>query len=207
MSQMKYHLLILPSFLVLAFLGCQYSKPENNRKQRFSTYHIPEDSIVFKNDIHSDVNFRKLLLQIDSATTNSKFIINNPIAEEIKKKGRPMIPLLMKHFADTTETSIYSECIGRDLRLGEVAFIITESIDFMPLFLVTGIQNCLLTFCEDNPNAIEYYFPKEFENERLSSYASNYEDWYYSEDRKEELKQEEKERKHFKKRLKTVRFD
>lgn len=29
----------------------------------------------------------------------------------------------------------------------------------MPYFVLTGMQNCLLEFCENNPNLIEYYLP------------------------------------------------
>lgn len=155
----------------------------------------------------SDANFRELLQSIDSATTNSKSITDNSIANSIQERGRPMLPLLMKHLSDTTETCIYSDCIGRNLRLGEVVFTILESVDGIPYFLITGIENCTLTFCDDNPNGIEYYFPAEFDSKRLSRYASNYEEWYYSADREEKLKQEEKERRYFRKSLKTKRFN
>ncbi|MFX1621386.1 hypothetical protein JZ972_11070, partial [Riemerella anatipestifer] len=61
-------------------------------------------------------------------------------------------------FTNSTLTNVKSECQKRNLTKGEIAIIIADQIEKMPYALLTGVQNCLLEFCENNPNWIEYYF-------------------------------------------------
>ena len=67
--------------------------------------------------------------------------------------------MLSDFFSDSILTQVKSECNERSLNKGEIAIILADHIDRMPYALLTGVQNCLLEFCEDNPNLVEYYLP------------------------------------------------
>ena len=92
-------------------------------------------------------------------TENSKGIIKTEQAKKIIAFGEKSLPILAEFFTDSTQTRIKSECHSRNLIKGEIAIIMADQIDRMPYALLTGVQNCLLEFCKDNPNLIEYYLP------------------------------------------------
>lgn len=75
-----------------------------------------------------------------------------------KEYGKKSLVYLAKFFDIPTITKVYSDCHKRFLTKGEVAIIIADQIERMPYFELTGIQNCTLTYCDDNSNLIEYYF-------------------------------------------------
>ena len=52
----------------------------------------------------------------------------------------------------------------------------------MPYFTVTGIQNCLITFCENNPNLIEYYL-WSIKRDGTEQFKEKYLAWLGSDDR------------------------
>ncbi|WP_225037366.1 hypothetical protein [Winogradskyella sp. SM1960] len=122
------------------------------------------------------------LLNIIAKTENSKEIIKTNQAEKIKAFGENSLITLADFFTDTTLTKVKSECHNRNLTKGEIAIIMADRIESMPYFTVTRIQNCTLTFCENNPNIIEYYFS-------INNYLNNkefkerYVEWLFSEDR------------------------
>lgn len=98
--------------------------------------------------------FNKILL-----TKNSKEISQSSSFVILQKKyGKSSLVYLAKFFDILTKTNVYSDCHNRFLTKGEIAIIIADQIDRMPYFELTGIQNYTLTYCDANPNQIEYYF-------------------------------------------------
>lgn len=61
--------------------------------------------------------------------------------------------------------------------------VMADHIEMMPYALLTGLQNCILTFCEENPNRIEYYFDA-IEVMSRSRFRTNYLTWLNSKTRK-----------------------
>ncbi len=92
-----------------------------------------------------------------SETENSKGIIKTEQAEKIKEFGEKSLIVLAEFFTDSTLTKVKSDCHNRNLTKGEIAIIIADRIEGIPYFTVFRIQNCTLTFCENNPNRVEYY--------------------------------------------------
>jgi len=45
----------------------------------------------------------------------------------------------------------------------------------MPYARLTGVQNCQMTYCENNHNFIEYYFPFI---ENISEFQTKFQKWY-----------------------------
>ncbi|OJW36658.1 MAG: hypothetical protein BGO54_12590 [Sphingobacteriales bacterium 46-32] len=52
-----------------------------------------------------------------------------------------------------------------------------DTIDKMPYFLLTGIQNCIPTFCADNLNNIEYYLNTIKERKEINAFSEKYRKW------------------------------
>ncbi|WP_272151344.1 hypothetical protein [Tenacibaculum aiptasiae] len=125
----------------------------------------------------SDIN--NLLDEI-SKIENSKEITNTKEAKKLLEYGSSTLPILAELFTDETRTSINSDCHNRNLNKGEVAIIIADKIHSMPYFILTGFQNCLMTFCEGNPNLIEYYFPKIIDL-GVDNFQKKYNKWLLSE--------------------------
>jgi hypothetical protein len=95
---------------------------------------------------------------LDSIMTvkNSKDIAKT-FAPAIAPYNKKTLPVLATFFADSTATNVYSDCLERKLSRGELAIIVADLNESMPYYKVTGVQNCILEFCEGNPNLIEYY--------------------------------------------------
>ena len=128
----------------------------------------------------SDIN---LLLNGIAETEDSKGIIKTEQAEKIIYFGEKALPILANIFTNSTLTKIKSECQERNLTKGEVAIILADKIEMMPYAKLTGIQNCLLTFCKDNPNFIEYYLNSIKKNE-IEVFKIKYIEWLTSSERK-----------------------
>ena len=120
------------------------------------------------------------LLEID----NSKDIATTPQAKQIIQYGDKMLPILAVYFSDTTHTKIKSECQNVYLTKGEVAIILADRIELMPYATLTGVQNCILDFCKNNSNLIEYYL---FAIRRVGAitFQKKYAEWLVSKDRTE----------------------
>ena len=116
--------------------------------------------------------------------TNSKEIIQTSGAKILISSGPKVINQLVKQFSDSTRTNVYSDCQNRFLRKGDIAVIIADHIEPMPYTRLTGIQNCLFKFCENNPNRIEYYLYAITEN-RFVDFQSAYLSWLNSNERKQ----------------------
>ena len=100
----------------------------------------------------------ELLLNEIAKIENSTQIIKTEQTQEILAYGEKSLPMLAELFTDSALTTITSECNNRVLTYGELAIIIADSIKRTPYAFLTGVQNCTLEFCENNPNLIEYYF-------------------------------------------------
>ncbi|HHC79349.1 MAG TPA: hypothetical protein ENK46_05665 [Flavobacteriia bacterium] len=123
------------------------------------------------------------LLNLISKTVDSKKIIETAPAKKLIAYKEKVLPLLAEFFTDTTQTKVISTCQKRNLTKGELAIIIADNIELMPYFEITGVQNCLLTFCEKNPNLIEYYL-WAIQQRRPKSFQKKYIAWLASEERK-----------------------
>ncbi len=122
------------------------------------------------------------LLNKISKKENSKEIKNTDEAKKFIEYGWKLLPMLSEVFTDQTETNVSSECVNRKLTKGEIAIIISDLIEGMPYAKITGVQNCTLTFCEDNPNLIEYYLDF-IKNDGIEKFQTKYNLWLTSEER------------------------
>jgi len=122
------------------------------------------------------------LLNGISETENSKEITKTEQAKKIIAFGENSLTTLAEFFTDTTLTKVKSECQERNLTKGEIAIIMADRIEGMPYFTVTGIQNCLITFCENNPNLIEYYL-WAIKRDGTENFKEKYLAWLESDDR------------------------
>lgn len=134
------------------------------------------------------------LLNGISKTTNSKEIIKTEQAKKIIAFGEKSLPILVQFFSDTTLTKVKSECHERNLTKGEIAIIMVDQIDRMPYNALTSVQNCLLEFCKDNPNLIEYYFPWIHHNGYFE-FKKKYKNWLSEDWIKRAKGKERRERK------------
>ncbi|WP_299892522.1 hypothetical protein [uncultured Lacinutrix sp.] len=122
------------------------------------------------------------LLNGISETENSIGITKTEQAKKIIAFGENSLIILAEFFTDSTLTKVKSECQKRILTKGEIAIIIADRIEGMPYFTITGIQNCTMTFCENNPNLIEYYLWDSKKNE-TEKFKEKYLVWLESDDR------------------------
>ena len=125
--------------------------------------------------------FSKLLYEI--SIENSIDIITSNEAKKIISHTEKSLPILADLFMDTTKTNIKSDCLKRFLTRGEIAIIIADRIERMPYFKLTGMQNCTLEFCKNNPNVIEYYL-NFVEKDKAKSFSEKYKIWLRSAERK-----------------------
>lgn len=122
------------------------------------------------------------LLSLAGNTKDSREIVNSPATKEIMKYGEDALKLLAEFFTDKTPTSTKSECQKRDLVKGDLAIIIADRIEVMPYALLTGIQNCTMESCDNNPNFIEIYL-SAIKRDGYEEFRLKYLDWLKSEGR------------------------
>jgi hypothetical protein len=122
------------------------------------------------------------LLNRISQIKNSKDITTTEQATKIIAFGENTLTILAEFFTNSTPTKVKSECQERHLTKGEIAIIIADRIEQMPYFTLTGIQNCLANFCENNPNLIEYYL-WAIKRDGIEKFKEKYLTWLESEDR------------------------
>jgi len=175
--------------------------------------------IVFTIVLSPNLSFSQTKSEIDallngiSETENSIGITKTEQAHKIIAFGEKALTTLAEFFTDSTLTKVRSECQKRNLTKGEIAIIMADHIEGMPYFTITGIQNCTLTFCDNNPNLIEYYLWESKKNE-IEKFKEKYLVWLESDDRiewtplldfksKKARKKEIRQRKREKKREKT----
>ena len=123
----------------------------------------------------NEMEIDSLLNRIAEAE-NSKAISKTEQAKYIMSFGENSLPILSDFFTDSTSTKVYSECQERKLTKGELAIIIADRIQTMPYFRITGVQNCLLTYCDNNANWIEYYL-WAIQREGVEKFRDKYRDW------------------------------
>ncbi|WP_271765971.1 hypothetical protein [Aquimarina algiphila] len=137
----------------------------------------------------SEIN---LLLNGISEMENSIEITKSEHAKKIIAYGEKSLLVLSHFFTDSTLTYVKSECKNRILTKGELAIIMADRIERMPYFTITGIQHCTMTFCDNNPNIIEYYLGYNKKN----AFKERYVEWLYSKERLKRVKgKARKERK------------
>ena len=145
------------------------------------------------------------LLNGISKIENSKEITKTEQAQKLIKYSWRILPTLAEFFTDQTPTNIKSECQDRILKKGELAIILADRIEGMPYLKLTGMQNCILTFCDKNPNLVEYYLPA-IVAQGMPEFKEKYNEWLASDERidwtpmlnynsKKELRKIKRERK------------
>ncbi|MFS4494493.1 hypothetical protein [Maribacter sp. 2308TA10-17] len=175
-------------------------------------------TILFAILLNFNVGLSQTLPEIDSLLNgiseieNSKGITKTGQAEKIIAFGESSLTTLAEFFTDTTITKVKSECQERNLTKGEIAIIMADRIEGMPYATITGVQNCLLTFCTGNVNLIEYYL-WAIKDSGMENFKEKYKKWLLSDDRiewrplidyktKKERKKEIRKRKREKRRAK-----
>ncbi len=131
--------------------------------------------------------FDKLINEI--SVENSIGIITTKESKQIISYGEKSLTLLAEFFPDGTLTNIKSDCLERNLTKGEIAIILADGMQRMPYAKLTGMQNCLLEFCKNNPNLIEYYFPF-IQKDNAKLFTKKYRDWLKSTERKSKRKKQ-----------------
>ncbi len=124
------------------------------------------------------------LLEVIGKTKQSKFIVETSETKQIMTYKETVLSILADFFTDSTLVNTNSICNNRILTKGELALIIADRIEPMPYFTLTGIQNCLLTFCENNPNLIEYYLDF-IRRDGKKNFQLKYSNWLMSDERKD----------------------
>lgn len=123
------------------------------------------------------------LLDSLSQTSNSRNLSTTMQAARLISYGKTVLPLLAIRFSDQSPTNVYSSCQNTKLVKGEIAIIIADRIESMPYALLTGIQNCTMTFCDNNPNMVEYYVDA-IRRKGATAFEKGYQAWLKSSDRK-----------------------
>lgn len=118
--------------------------------------------------------FNKLISEI--SIDNSIYINISPVSKRIISYNEKSLPILSELFTDESLTNVKSDCLERNLTKGEIAIIIADKIKQIPYARVIGVQNCLLEFCKNNPNLIEYYLPY-IKRDNAKSFTERYNLW------------------------------
>lgn len=117
-------------------------------------------------------------------TRSSAKIIETIQAKRIISHGESNLAILSSLFNDITKTKVKSSCQDRRLTKGEIAIILADRIEMMPYARLTGIQNCLLSFCKNSPNFVEYYLDV-IKRDGIESFQKKYQAWLIDDKRKE----------------------
>ncbi len=123
----------------------------------------------------------ELLLEGIGNCGNSINITKNENAKVLIQYDWKVLPILAELFTDNTQSNVYSDCLNRFLSYGEIAIIMADRIEGMPYYQLTGIQNCIATFCENNINFIEYYLPF-IQRDGIDTFCEKYKAWLISDE-------------------------
>ncbi len=129
---------------------------------------------------YSSINNSEMDHVLSSVEGKSEKMLHDRFVQQIIKEGNSNLQSLIDKFPDTTLSNVYSNCCNRYLSRGELAIIIADHIEKMPYFLLTGIQNCTMTFCPDNPNNIEYYLDVIKSRRGVHEFTKKYRQWVNS---------------------------
>ena len=121
---------------------------------------------------------------------NSRHLTKIIAVKKFISQGTISLPALAANFTDTTLSKVFSNCTGRYLTKGEIAIILADRIETMPYFTLTGLQNCLLESCDDNPNFVEYYFYFIRVRGMTKAFQRRYVEWLSSVERKKWIRPE-----------------
>jgi hypothetical protein len=118
---------------------------------------------------------------IDAVLSNlscqSEKIVNDSGVRHLIARGSNLLPALSSRFTDTSLSNVFSKCTNRRLYKGELAVIIADRIKGMPYCLLTGVQNCTLDYCPNNPNLVEYYLDFIKFRGMMSVFRERYDKW------------------------------
>ena len=136
--------------------------------------------VGYNSNSQSHVQLDSLLSQFQG---KSSAISESQHGKLVYSLGRKSLRELASFFSDTSVSKVFSTCNNRNLTKGEIAMVMADHIEMMPYQLLTGLQNCILIFCEENLNRIEYYF-SAIEAMGRPKFTSNYLAWLSSKRRK-----------------------
>ncbi len=132
---------------------------------------------------HSDVD--TVLARLDG---QSELLTKDSAVINFLDGGVKLLPILSKLFTDSATSKVFSKCVGRYLTRGELAIILADRVETMPYFTLTGLQNCMMQSCDDNPNFVEYYLDFIKLRGMTATVQKRYDEWLKSKDRKKILR-------------------
>lgn len=127
--------------------------------------------------------YTTIILPADLTGTPTS-VMSDPGIERLIAKGKNMLPILSKNFADTSLTGVFSTCAGRFLKQGEIAMLIADKIEGMPYLLLTGLENCTFESCDGELLTIEWYLEYIRKRNMISEFSKRYDNWLISAERK-----------------------
>ena len=128
-------------------------------------------------DLRISAQIQKSLGLIAEEITNSNEIETCENGLKLISSGKEILPYLKQHFADSTETNVYSKRNKRTLLIGEIAIILASEIKPIPIARVVGVQQCTPPFNMD----IESYL-WNIQNHH-NDFKRNYDEWLKEEKR------------------------
>lgn len=141
--------LLICVFSILLFLqSCSNDKIETTSTREL----VPEPDKEMR--IQWETN--QSLLDISNQVSNSDSIVLCKAGQKILNSGKEIIPYLQSNFLDSTVTNVYSEENQRNLSIGEVAILLTSTIQQIPIFQVVGVQQCTPPFETDIEHFLDY---------------------------------------------------
>ena len=137
----------------------------------------------------TESEFKLLLNQIRKTEFSNK-IYKTKQAKKIISYGKKSLPILASFFTDTTSTNVISECFAKGydnkskkskminvngkLTIGEIAILIADETEWIPLTKVMGTYSCAPIFCkkfneiESNLSFINEFGIKRFKEKYLN---------------------------------------
>ena len=100
-----------------------------------------------------------LFLKTSKEVVNTKEIGANKNIIVFSENKQNSIKFLIEEFTNTKSTKVYSDCLKRNINLGELAIIIVDKIEPMPYLKLTAIKNAeekSKQYCKSG-NVIEFY--------------------------------------------------
>ena len=112
---------------------------------------------------------------------SSEYLTKDSSVINLLLVGKELLPSLSKAFIDHTMSTVFSSCLKRYLTRGELAIIIADRIEEMPIFALTWYENCTgMQYCPNNPNHIEFYLNWIRSGTKTKVFQKLYDDWLLS---------------------------
>lgn len=150
------------AFSLLFALSCNQNKI-NTSEDRL----LPEPD----KELRIALEIKQSLSGIAAEITDSDQIETCKSGRKLISNGTEILPYLKQHFADSTETNVYSKRNKRNLVTGEIAILLASEIKPIPIARVVGVQQCTPPFNMD----IESYLRNI--RKQHNDFKRNYDEW------------------------------